>query len=74
MKEFKINLDCDKNTFKLMVLGDLHIGDPLCDIDLIKETLDFVKKTNPDMTIEKLVDRLGICNYEWKTLNIVKGK
>ena len=45
MKEFKINLDCDKNTFKLMVLGDLHIGDPLCDIDLIKETLDFVKKT-----------------------------
>lgn len=32
--------------------------------------LDFVKKTNPDMTIEKLVDRLGICNYEWQAIEI----
>lgn len=46
----------------------------LCMIMDFYKILDFVKKTNPDMTIEKLVDRLGICNYEWKTLNIVKGK
>lgn len=44
MDEIKIKLDCPKNTFKLMVLGDLHIGDKLCDLELIKETLEYVKK------------------------------
>lgn len=45
MKEFNIKLDCAKNTFQLMVLGDMHIGDELCDLDLLKETIDYVKKT-----------------------------
>lgn len=45
MRNFKIELDCPKNTFQLMVLGDLHIGDALCDLDLIKDTIDYVKKT-----------------------------
>lgn len=36
--------------------------------------LEYVRRTNPEMTIEKLVDKLGICNYQWQTLNIVKGK
>ena len=44
MDEIKIKLDCAKNTFKLVVLGDLHIGDPLCDLDLIKSAIDYVKK------------------------------
>lgn len=44
MDEIKVKLDCPKNTFKIMVLGDLHIGDQLCDLELIKETLDYVKK------------------------------
>jgi hypothetical protein len=44
MNEIKINLDCPKNTFKLMVLGDLHIGDALCDLELIKETIEYIKK------------------------------
>lgn len=44
MDEIKIKLDCPKNTFKLMVLGDLHIGDKLCDLELIKDTIDYVKK------------------------------
>lgn len=37
----------DKQSFKLVVLGDMHLGDPLCDLDLIKETINFVKNT-PD--------------------------
>lgn len=45
MKELKVKLDTTKNNFQLMVLGDMHIGDKLCDLDLIKETLDYVKKT-----------------------------
>ena len=45
MKEFNIKLDCPRNTFQLMVLGDMHIGDELCDLDLIKETIDYVKRT-----------------------------
>lgn len=45
MKEFKISLGAEKDSFKLMVLGDLHIGDPLSDLDLIKDTIDYVKKT-----------------------------
>lgn len=45
MKEFNIKLDCDKNTFQLMVLGDMHIGDELCDLDLIKDTIEYIKKT-----------------------------
>lgn len=44
MDEIKIKLNCSKNTFKLMVLGDLHIGDALCDLDLIRDTINYVKK------------------------------
>ena len=44
MDEFNIKLKGSANTFKLMVLGDLHIGDALCDLDLIKDTIDYVKK------------------------------
>lgn len=45
MKEFNIKIDAPKNTFQLMVLGDMHIGDELCDLELIKETIDYIKKT-----------------------------
>lgn len=45
MKEFNVKLNVEKNTFQLMVLGDMHIGDELCDLDLIKETIEYVKKT-----------------------------
>lgn len=44
MTELNVKINGTKNNFKLMVLGDLHIGDELCDLDLIKETLDYVKK------------------------------
>jgi hypothetical protein len=45
MKEFNMKIDAPKNTFQLMVLGDMHIGDELCDLELIKETIDYIKKT-----------------------------
>lgn len=45
MKEFNIKLDCSDNTFQLVVLGDMHIGDELCDMDLIKDTIEYIRKT-----------------------------
>ena len=43
MKEFKIKIDAPKNKFKILVLGDMHIGDELCDLELIKETISKLK-------------------------------
>lgn len=43
MKEFKIKINAPKNKFKLMVLGDMHLGDELCDLDLIKDTIKYIK-------------------------------
>lgn len=45
MKEFNIKIQAPKNTFQLMVLGDMHIGDELCDLPLIKQTIDYIKHT-----------------------------
>lgn len=45
MREFDIKLPTTNNEFQLLVLGDMHIGDELCDIELIKETIDYVQKT-----------------------------
>ena len=45
MKEINIKINAPKNTFQLMVLGDMHIGDELCDLDLIKNTIEYIKKT-----------------------------
>jgi predicted phosphodiesterase len=45
MKEFNIKIDAPQNAFQLMVLGDMHIGDELCDLELIKSTIDYIKKT-----------------------------
>ena len=43
MTELNVELK-DENSFQLMVLGDMHIGDELCDMDLIKDAIDYVKK------------------------------
>lgn len=45
MKEFKIRLKGNSNCFQLMVLGDMHIGDELCDLQLIKNTINYIKHT-----------------------------
>ena len=44
MREFDVHLPVSKNEFQLLVLGDMHIGDELCDLDLIKETIDYAVK------------------------------
>lgn len=46
MKEFNIKINAPENTFQLLVLGDLHIGDELCDLALIKDTIDYIRKTD----------------------------
>jgi len=35
----------DKQQIKIVVLGDLHLGDKLCDLPLIKKTIDYIKNT-----------------------------
>lgn len=45
MREFTVALPTKTNDFQLLVLGDMHIGDPLCDLELIKHTIDYAKKT-----------------------------
>ena len=44
MKKIKYNLG-KNNAFQLVVLGDMHIGDSLCDMDLIKSTINYIKET-----------------------------
>ena len=44
MKHFKAELT-NKNKFQLLVLGDLHIGDELCDIDEIKRVIEYARAT-----------------------------
>lgn len=38
-------------------------------MDFIK-ILEFVRRTNPEMTIEKLIDKLGGTKYYWTSLEI----
>jgi predicted MPP superfamily phosphohydrolase len=45
MKEKTIKLNVPNNNFQLMVLGDIHIGDPLCDLQLVKNTIKYIKET-----------------------------
>ena len=45
MKEFKMKINAPQNQFKIMVLGDMHLGDEFCDLKLIRETIDYIYKT-----------------------------
>jgi len=45
MKHYKYKLT-DNNDFKLLALGDFHIGDKYCDLSSIKETLEYAKRTD----------------------------
>lgn len=49
MKHFKQHIT-DENHFKLLVLGDFHLGDELCDIDEIKRVIKYAKDT-PDVYV-----------------------
>lgn len=44
MVKFKYDLG-NTQTFQLVVLGDLHVGDECCDMDLIQEAIAYVQQT-----------------------------
>lgn len=44
-RQIEIELNKNTNTFNLVVLGDLHIGDKQCDLPLIKHTIQTIKDT-----------------------------
>lgn len=51
MKEITIDLGNKYNDIFILPLGDLHLGDPNCDIDKIKMCIDFIKNTPNCFTI-----------------------
>ena len=51
MKELVINLGNKTNSIMILPLGDIHIGDPNCDLELLKECIEFIKNTDNCYTI-----------------------
>lgn len=43
MKVIKVNLPRELNNVEIVPLADLHIGDPHCDMELIKEKINYIK-------------------------------
>ncbi len=43
MKTIKIDLSKKLNSLEIIPLADLHIGDPLCDMALIQEKIEYIK-------------------------------
>lgn len=43
MKAINVSLSQDLTNLEIVPLADLHLGDPLCDIKLIKEKIDYIK-------------------------------
>lgn len=46
MKTIKIDLSRDLKVLEIVPLADLHIGDPLCDVNLINERIEYIKKND----------------------------
>ena len=56
MITLKIDLG-DINSFQILPLGDMHIGDEFCDTHAIKEAIDYIetlKKYNIELNQKKL--------------------
>ena len=51
MKEIKIYLGNKTNKIEIVPIGDLHIGDENCRLDLIKATINYIKNTKDCYTI-----------------------
>ena len=51
MKEITIDLGTKTNSIQILPLGDLHIGDPNCDIDGIKKAIKYIEETPNCYTI-----------------------
>lgn len=43
MKVIKADLPRELTSLEIVPLADLHIGDPLCDMDMIQEKIDYIK-------------------------------
>ena len=43
MKTIKIDLPRELKSLEIIPLADLHIGDPLCDMEIINEKIDYIK-------------------------------
>lgn len=54
----KVKIDNEVNNIRLYVLSDLHIGDQNCDIEKIKNVVDYIKK-DKDMYVILLGDILN---------------
>lgn len=50
MKTIKITLDT-KEDIHIVPIGDVHIGDSLCNMKLLKETIDYIRDTDNCYTI-----------------------
>lgn len=62
----KVKLKTEENNIKLYVLSDVHIGSAECDLELFKETIDFIKNT-PNMYVILLGDILDTALKNSKT-------
>lgn len=51
MKEIIIDLGNKTNKIEIVPLGDMHIGDEFCELELIKETIGYIKNTPNCYTI-----------------------
>lgn len=51
MKNIVIDLKCKSNTFQIVPLGDMHVGDAMCNMPLIKDTIKYIEKTPNCYTI-----------------------
>lgn len=45
MKTIKIDLSSDLKKLEIVTFADVHYGDKLCDLDLLKERIEYVKNT-----------------------------
>lgn len=43
MKTIKIDLSENLTSLEIVIFADIHFGDPLCDIELVKERVEYVK-------------------------------
>ena len=46
MKSIKIELSRELTSLEIVPFADLHLGDPLCDVNLIKEKIEYVKNND----------------------------
>lgn len=51
MKTLKIDLDRDIEELKILPISDVHLGDPLCDKELLRNRIEYIKNNKDVYTI-----------------------